>query len=322
MKIFKKKIKPNKTTYFFCGIPIFRKKISVRNIAYDALQRVKKLEYCALPKITDQAPAVGQMRELQLANFKILAALDEFCNKHKIRYWLDYGTLLGAVRHGDFIPWDDDIDVGMLRSDYDKLIKLFPEYNKDDDLKLIYHCGANGSSNMIKIGHKNIPQLWVDVFPYELYSEKVESCEDKVRLTKEVQRKIRKYRKPYRGENPVVFQQNLRTIHFQKIMQNKPEAPENSHPAIFASCDFLHGPKYSMFFDYETIFPLQKINFIGKAFYAPNDVDTYLTLNYGDYMAYPKYIDNIHNDINKMSLEHILNIKNYLRKDEGKRDEK
>lgn len=314
MGIFKKKVKPNKTTYFFCGLPIFRTSPSTKGILFDAVKRVNKLEYCALPDITKIPPANGLMRELQLANLKILKSVDTFCKKHKIRYWLEYGTLLGACRHGDFIPWDDDVDIGMLREDYDKMIAIFNQENKDSELELNFHCGKNGSSNMVKIQHKHIPETWVDIFPYELYSRKVETWVEKQKLTKEVQKKILKYRMPYKGGDKQKYQQTLRHIHFEKIMEGVPAALEKDKPAVFTSCDFLHAPKYSFFLDYETIFPLKKIKFSGYEFSAINDTDTYLTATYGDYMAYPKYVDNIHTDFGIMPIEHILEIKKYLKK--------
>lgn len=65
---------------------------------------------------------VEELKEIQL---DILANVDLFCKENKIHYWLDSGTLLGAIRHSGYIPWDDDIDIGMLRKDFDNFISTF-----------------------------------------------------------------------------------------------------------------------------------------------------------------------------------------------------
>ena len=58
--------------------------------------------------------------ELKKIQINILDQVADFCNKNDISYWLDCGTLLGAVRHKGYIPWDDDVDIGMFRSDFDR----------------------------------------------------------------------------------------------------------------------------------------------------------------------------------------------------------
>ena len=63
-------------------------------------------------------------REVQLLELEILKAFDAFAKKHSIPYHLAYGTLLGAVRHKGFIPWDDDIDVLVPRPEYERLLDL------------------------------------------------------------------------------------------------------------------------------------------------------------------------------------------------------
>lgn len=63
----------------------------------------------------------GHIKRAWAAELKTLAALDAVCKKHHIRWFMDFGTLLGAVRHQGFVPWDDDMDICMLRSDYEKL---------------------------------------------------------------------------------------------------------------------------------------------------------------------------------------------------------
>ncbi len=64
------------------------------------------------------------IRELQKANLVCLQKLDEICKRHNIKYWVAYGTLIGTIRHKGFVPWDDDLDVCMLREDYEKLKKV------------------------------------------------------------------------------------------------------------------------------------------------------------------------------------------------------
>ena len=61
------------------------------------------------------------------ANFAMLCELDRVCRENRIRYYLLAGTLLGAVRHKDFIPWDDDVDVVFPRKDYERFLEIFPE---------------------------------------------------------------------------------------------------------------------------------------------------------------------------------------------------
>lgn len=69
---------------------------------------------------------VQEVRKIQL---EILDVVAKFCDENNINYWLNGGTLLGAIRHKGYIPWDDDIDLGILRPDYDKFRKLFNEKN-------------------------------------------------------------------------------------------------------------------------------------------------------------------------------------------------
>lgn len=68
--------------------------------------------------------------EVKRIQIEILDVVSSFCDEHGINYWLDSGTLLGAIRHKGYIPWDDDIDIGMLREDYDKFSELFNANNQ------------------------------------------------------------------------------------------------------------------------------------------------------------------------------------------------
>lgn len=67
----------------------------------------------------------NELRSCQLKQLEILKIFDRICRKHNLRYWIDGGTLLGAVRHKGFIPWDDDLDVAMPSEDYKNWIRSF-----------------------------------------------------------------------------------------------------------------------------------------------------------------------------------------------------
>ncbi len=80
-------------------------------------------------------PEGSLLRRQQHRMMDLLLAFDAICKKHGIRYWLIGGTLLGAARHQGFIPWDDDMDVQMLREDYEKMVKILPR-ELDDTMAL------------------------------------------------------------------------------------------------------------------------------------------------------------------------------------------
>ncbi len=78
----------------------------------------------------------GTLRDIQLLYVELLRFIDNVCRKYDIEYCLTYGTLLGCIRHKGFIPWDDDCDILMMRSDYNKLIEILPkEINKYEFFK-------------------------------------------------------------------------------------------------------------------------------------------------------------------------------------------
>ena len=74
--------------------------------------------------MADYDPAV--LRRLQLTILDILKDIDSICKENNIEYYIAYGTALGAVRHGGFIPWDDDIDICMTREAYDRFLEVMP----------------------------------------------------------------------------------------------------------------------------------------------------------------------------------------------------
>ena len=64
------------------------------------------------------------LRKLQMIELEMLLEIDRICRKHNIEYFLSSGSLLGAVRHGGFIPWDDDLDIYMMRKEYERFLDI------------------------------------------------------------------------------------------------------------------------------------------------------------------------------------------------------
>ena len=118
-------------------------------------------------------PYLELMRSI---SYDLMNFFDNICTKYDIEYWLDFGTLLGAVRHDDFIPWDDDLDVGMLRADYYRFLEIFPAELKKADLKNVVAWFKEpswdvGSRRWYQINCKwpdfNGKFVGIDVFPYD-----------------------------------------------------------------------------------------------------------------------------------------------------------
>lgn len=116
------------------------------------------------------------LKEIQKCELKILEHVDKFCRENDIKYSLTGGTLLGAIRHKGFIPWDDDIDIVMLREDYEKFLNLYKDsefvlYNssKQTDYyysysKIIYKKTEMKENNLLPINGYGV---YLDVFPLD-----------------------------------------------------------------------------------------------------------------------------------------------------------
>jgi len=123
--------------------------------------------------------SAAELRELQLVLLDMLIELDRICRKNNIRYCLDGGTLLGAVRHKGFIPWDDDLDVVITREEYIKLRKacetdldenkfFFQDQTTDSNYRWGYGRLRRKNSEFIRVGQEHMKMktgIFLDIFP-------------------------------------------------------------------------------------------------------------------------------------------------------------
>ena len=118
------------------------------------------------------------LRQFQLRSVVLLDAIDKVCKEHGIKYYVIAGTLLGALRHKGFIPWDDDLDVALMRSDYDKLVEhaheWFPEpfsivaYNNDLSYPKYFAKLEDKSTTLVErfyLGY--VGGIYMDIFPLD-----------------------------------------------------------------------------------------------------------------------------------------------------------
>ena len=244
------------------------------------------------------------LRQTQLTELYLLEVLDEICEKHKIPYYLAGGTLLGALRHNGFIPWDDDIDVGMLEPDYRRFKKIvrscLPEgicFQDEKEMHNLCPCGklrdqksfffnGVGCSDGQDRKYYGVP---IDIF----YDVKAPNLSD--RWLYRLQRfragpYVRWHRLLNRQRRSVVLRlfdtfqasgwkvvHGIAIIVWHLICLIRPSQIWYTVPESGFSS---HVPQ-------EVLFPFKKHIFEGREFPVPNDSERYLTAVYGNWREIP-----------------------------------
>ena len=250
-------------------------------------------------------PEGSTLRRQQMRMLDILIEVDRICMKHGIRYWLSSGTLIGALRHDGFIPWDDDLDIEMMRSDYLRLMKILPEelpewlvlQNDETDPNYFFFYAKVRDRRSRMLEQNGYDRLWkeqgiyIDIFPMERHPIWLHKLTEKSvghmykiwRTSTDDAKAIKSVRRIFDFNNKIVFP-CLRSILFPLSSFHFPLKTITSGMGIP-----FHNPRYV-----EEIFPLTTHVFEGHEFPVPRDADAHLRHIFGDYMQLP--------DLNKLSL--------------------
>lgn len=236
-------------------------------------------------------PEGSDLRKAQMRMLELLRYIAQVCEKNSLRYWLCGGTMLGAVRHGGFIPWDDDLDIEMPKKDFKKLIKIF---KKELPPYYVVHNHHNDPWNILlftKLRDKDsyfqedclaqkykYQGCFVDIFAMEKSSRWI--CNWSHKFYFNITRMM---------YHNMFILGNITYYIFKAFIQ-----PLARLLSLFSTEKALYQPigKYKNNPRYLCdIYPLQKVSFEGELFYAPHNIDGYLKQIFGDsYMNIPSNI--------------------------------
>lgn len=246
-----------------------------------------------------------EIEERKIIQIEILDAVDSFCMENGIRYSLACGTMLGAIRHKGYIPWDDDIDIYMLREDYERFDELFPDvYLGKYEMASLHRnndwgiCFAKVFDNRTLVVDKKHTQhnigISIDVFPIDEVPDDDASWNrfNKKRrsLIKKLQFANLRFSKNHNWHNnialifikPFLHNAHKRAIAVNNIIQQYNNKGNNR---VFECCQGIFAKKP---FPKKLFYNLTETVFEGKTYRGFADYHTYLSSQFGmDYMTPP-----------------------------------
>lgn len=228
--------------------------------------------------ITKFPKATGALRAVQKGDMLLLAIVDAVCKKNSIVYWIDGGTCLGAVRHGGFIPWDDDVDICMMRDDYERAVEILPNELEKYGINAVEE--RNEPTSRIGVGYRHKETgIWIDIMPCEYTSieatDQIAEAEYADRAYK-YSKKWQKKRHSYSRQQMTV----LRKKYIPEICDK-----ENAH-SIMYNAEFATHERLLIIDD---ILPVVPIKFEEFTISGPHNPHQYVKKLYGaNYMGFPK----------------------------------
>ena len=274
------------------------------------LKKDKNYEY------TEIAPYIKQKQ------LYILDIVVQICEKYNLEYWLDAGTLLGAVRHKGFIPWDDDIDIGLMREDYEVLIKLLltelpndllvQTVENDNKYYLMFAKVRDKYSHIYGEIEYDYNGVFIDIFPFDTItkSTKINKFQNYIsNLMISL-----KYNIKMKGKMPfikkilknIISNKFIYKFIYKFLMSLSKIQNDKLKVSNGIVCPWAF---YTSIREKSVYLPTQKVYFEGKLYSAPNNYKRYLTTLYGsDFMIPLKSKHNSHMEKIRLKREFFNNL--------------